>query len=365
MKNNEIYNEQNKERNKVVLDIITKGASLILIVISIVIYVAGPFVSYLFQGALSHEELFKITSISAIIILIFAVILYCMGTMKKFRELALCDNIIELNELSTMLNNNLETSDKLASHIRKCLNTTNENLVIESYIIYKISDYYIRLKKVREDTEDHRSIRLMNFSTLPASRNKSYTKDEISVKKYFNKELMFCKNKPESNVYKIVTIHTKEKLEECRNLVNGANKMKLHNFHLAYLNIDKFNNDLPELIGADIIGDEVFLMNPKYARITPKSNWAAIYMKSPIIAEKLGEYHHALWEEITDGRGYILYDGEKDIINPDIEDYWKKIEKRLVNNSNDENGYSDNNKIAHKKEIKIISWIKSLFLQKK
>jgi hypothetical protein len=302
------------DKNQTVKDAVTRGASIVLITISITITVI-PYLLYLLKDRiliLTDQTQLIIITISIVITLILALILYFIGTTKIFRNYLMRNNLIELDELTKQLR---LSSEKITNYANP-----KENIVTESYVIFDISLFFKKLIKVRESVKDNNAIRLMSFASNPIEEK---FKDKDNVLTYFSNELSFCKEKPDTAVYKIVSIHNKDKLIACKKLLREADKMDIKNFHVAYLNLRKFDNYLPEVIGVDIIGDVVFFMNPEYARITSRANWVSLYIKSEKIADIFREYHTALWEEIegNEERGVILYDGEKGGIIPHIDEY--------------------------------------------
>jgi len=320
--------EKGLERNDTFLDVVIKGASIVLIVVSVVIAVV-PYLLYLLKDdnilILSDQHQLLIITISAGITLFFAIVLFCIGTIKRFREIILHNNIKEINKLTNQL--------KASSDIITNAVTPRKNLVMESFKIpaNDINQFYKILIDLRENAQDNRSIRLMNFGPYPIQENSKHNDDTDYVQQYYDNELPFYKKNPNASIYKIVSIHTKEKLDEYKKLVNRAEKMSLRKFHLGYLNIKKFDNYPPDIIGVDIISDVALFMDPVYARITDESDYTALYIKSTDISETYREYHKALWREIRDdeGRGLILYDGETGGISPKIEEYWTRIEEQI------------------------------------
>jgi len=318
---------KNMKNNDTFLDVVIKGSSIILIVISIVITVV-PYLLFLLKEKniliLSDKNQLIIIAFSALITLIFAISLYCIGTIKRFREIILRNNLEELGELTKQL--------KKSSEIITNTVIPRKNIVMESFLIppNNINQFYEILINLRENAQD-RNIRLMNFGLHPFQENNKNNNDNNYIRQYFNDELSFYKKDPNASIYKIVSIHTKAKLDEYKKIVNQAKKMSLRNFHLGYLNIKKFDNYPPDIIGVDIISDVVLFMNPLYARITDESDYTALYIKSKEISETYRLYHKALWREIEDDeeRGLILYGGKNGGISPKIEEYWTRIEKQI------------------------------------
>jgi len=349
-------------------DIVIKGASLVLLFVSFVFacvpYLVPYLLNFLFDDTiqLTNDNLFKITAFSVGITLLFALALFCIGTMKQFRGLILRDNMEELNKITNQLK---QSSDSIADNV-----LSENNIVIESYIINDISTFFNKLIEVREKVQKNRNIRLMSFALNP---NEEEYKDKDGVKTYYNSELLFCNENKDMAVYKIVSIHTEKKLISCQNLVRKAEEMKLRNFNLAYLKLNKFGNHPPEIIGLDIIGDVVFLMNPEYARITSESDWVSLYIKSPSVSEIYRNYHKALWKTIKHDAskkcGLILYEGEGGGTSPRIEEYWAKIKEQINEDSKEQtpSTVADNKDSSDKKKTALFESLKAYakFLSKK
>jgi len=262
-------------------------------------------------------------------------------------------NIDKRNMLSAELNRLIKnTSDNLSTNVKN-LNDTSDNLsskienIPQSGIIQRSDElkstiaFYKHLNKARnriQESEDKKVIiRLTNYANTIIEEN--------DAKNYFENEIKFCNDKNSVQVFKIISIHTKKKFKQCKKLVDDAMTFQLTNFHLAYININEFNNDrLPKIIGAQIIEDEVILMDPSFARIDHGSlDRNPIFIKSSIIADMYFNYHEQLWSEIAkyhanpdgyknyDGySGYILYDGEGE--KPIDSNIWIKINRNMPEN---------------------------------
>jgi len=357
---------QDRERIKTISDIVLKGYSLTAIIITVIASSVNPIISKLFPiETLDSKILSTIIVPITAITMIFAVVLWFIGARKQFWDLALLKKFGELNDITERLNNITEANKDITKHIDNCKTNPIENIVRESCVITESSMFYEKLIEARERAQNKTSIRLTNFATHPVNRNDKNKDIANNNLNYFKNELAFYKNKPDIFVYKIVSIHTREKLKDCKDLVLEAERLKLGNYNLAYLNIEELNYNLPGVIGIDVIGDEVFLMNPEFARHTPKSGWVSIHMKSPKFAEIYTSYHNALWREIDEGRGYILYDGERGGISSKIEEYWKALEKNIEKLTDERRvnpeDCTNNHKTAEVTDVKVKTpWIKSL-----
>jgi len=335
-----------RERNDTFLDFVMKGASVISIFVSLSVVIIPILLKHLPDDGtkISEENVSWITISCTVIIYILALALYFLGTTEKFRNYLMRDNLIELDELTEQLK---ESGDHIADRI-----SPKENIVIESKLIKDIGQLFKKLIELRKKkAHSEQAVRLMSLSTDPVE--KKY-KDKKGVQKYYKDELSFCKRNPNTPVYKIFTIHSKQKLIDCKKLVKEAQHRAIPNLHLAYLNVKKFNNNLPNVIGVDIIGDSIFYMNPKYSRITNKPGWKTIYIKSQEIADIFSDYHNSLWEEIEKdpNRGLILYDGENDGISANIKTHWASIENQLHKDLNDKSDNSADEKKGSTSSIK-------------
>jgi len=334
-------------------DVVIKGASLVLLFVSLALTSTPYFVPYLLNFLLGDNlnitinNLSKITAFSIGIISFFAIILFCTGTIKGFRVLILRDDLDKLNKLTNQL--------KISSDIITNTVTPKKNLVQESFIIppNDINQFYKILIELREKAPDNNSIRLMNFGPHPIQANSENNEDIDYVRQYYANELLFYKKKPNASIYKIVSIHTKEKLEEYKTLVKKAEKMHLRKFNLGYLNIKKFDNYLPEVIGVDIINDVSLFMNPEHATITSKSEYTALYIKSPEISRIYRDYHKALWRAIEDDeeRGLILYGEKNGGISPKIEEYWARIEEQVNEDLEEQMPSTVNGNLGNTKKV--------------
>ena len=335
--------EDSIKNNKYFLGILMKGASFVLLVISIAVSVIIPFTANWFEAkgviVLSTEQFFKITIINASIILLFAIILYCICSIKRFRDILLKENIIELNELMGKVKSNLRNSSRLADHIENCKIDIRNNIVEKSCLITSEKSFYDHLTYASKDNKN-RIIRLTNFTKKLANDGESTYEDKKISSEYFNNELERYKNNPNAIIYKIVTIHTQDKLKELKALVKEAREKNVSNFNLAYLNIDKLDSHLPGIIGVQILDDEVILLNPRFARAISLADNHALYIKSSSIARIFERYHDDLWQEIKlKKRGFILIDIDNGGISDD-DSIWDKIEKQIdehINKSKDSN----------------------------
>jgi len=189
----------------------------------------------------------------------------------------------ELKEIADKINASKNLFEKIKSHL----------IVRESKLIENKNDFFDDLETARKNAPDNTEIRIMNF-TMTIKEQK-----EKNARDYFEKEIDFYYKRNNVKLFKIVSIHTKEKFKECWELLKKAKG--LENFHLAYLNIKEFNNNiLPKITGVQIINDVVILMHPTSARIDTPDHRKPIFIKSEEIAEIYSDYHRKIWEEIED-----------------------------------------------------------------
>ena len=212
---------------------------------------------------------------------------------------------------------------------------SRENIIIKSHKLGEGEFYnYLDEAKERIPNVDGKEIRLTNFARNLTENDLGQNSDN-----YFNNELQFYKDKFYVHVYKIISIHSKDKFRKCKKLTDKITD--LPNFHFAYLKIENFENEkLPKIIGVQIINDEVILMDPTVPLIAARNNFKnPIYIKSQEIAMIYSEYHRKLWNEIESfhngqngGRnnkysGYILYSLEHGKAGNDI---WKNINREML-----------------------------------
>jgi len=227
-----------------------------------------------------------------------------------------------------------ELTDKL-----RCIHIDESSVVRFKFI--EASDFYDYLDYARKNAK--KRVYLTNFSIIPY---------EIETKNsYFRKELSYCrslyKQNHEAKIKRIITIHTKDKLQLYKKIIKKMVDNDIKNFNLAYLHIDNFDETayLPGVIGIQIIDDDVIIMDPRIARIGQDE--PPILIQNPQIAAVFKEYHKKLWKEIEgsngpEERGCILYCGDygkeknKSIFN--ASNIWTTIENQMVQ----ENQSADN-----------------------
>ncbi|MCL2801215.1 MAG: hypothetical protein FWD28_05615 [Treponema sp.] len=334
--------ERVKVYSKKVVNTVRTGGSLIIFIISLSSSIIFPFITYKLQELkyfnIEPDKLFIINFTCAAAVLIVSIILFFIGTMKKFHDFILRNHLTELNNLSAKLNSNISVSKEMIKNIE------NSKYYMDNPKIINDDEMFFKYLNRAQNNIDSGSIRLTNFSKMLINDEECGRDGINNINDYFNKILKTYKEKTNKiAVYNIVSIHTLEKLNECKRLVEKANAMKLANFHLAYLYIEEdFENNLPNVIGVQIIGDEVLLMHPQFARLSNNAdNEKAIHIKSKVIADMYKNYYKLLWNEIkvNKKRGFLLYDGEKR--NTSINKYWTEIE-------NDVNIYNGKQKSCEK-----------------
>jgi len=231
-------------------------------------------------------KLFGIESLSKDLNVAIAIVVFC-GTMLLAFPVIVCINVVcNKNKLTEELK---EITSKL------CIVEDNKNIsfIERATLIMSKADFFKELDSARNSVSGVTDIRLMNFSKTIQEQD-----EEENIKKYYQQEIDFYREKNTVNLFKIVSIHTKEKLKECLNLAKAAEKEGLENFNLAYLNIEKFGDvTLPKIIGVQIIDDNVIFMNPTSARIDTQDN-QAVLIKSKLISQIYCEYHKKVWEGI-------------------------------------------------------------------
>jgi len=224
-------------------------------------------------------------------------------------------------------------------HIDDC--SRIDNLVRRSYMINDIDMYYQKLIEARQKINS-RDVYLTNFSTG------YYQSNNENRNKYYSTDFNFIKN-ISCKVFRIVTVHSPEKLLFLRELFKDAIKSESLKYHLAYLDIEEFSNEnddiLPGIVGMDIIGNEVIIMDFRYARALRKNDGFEnpLYIESEEIAHLCREYYKMIWNDISNEtptskrryQGYVLYNGATRKVHDDMDNIWKKIESRIpVKNQN-------------------------------
>jgi hypothetical protein len=294
------------------------------------------------------------------IIIISLVIFICLSpvlilsTLKCLRRFIVDEEIeeknIELSEelhkLASNLNMSTEKLEKsinqnehyfekvITPHIDDCSKV--DNLVKKSYMINDIDMYYEKLIEARQKV-NNKNVYLTSFSTMP------YNDDNENRNRYYSTDFEFIKH-ISCKVFRIVTVHSSEKLLFLRELFEDAIKSGSLKYHLAYLNIEEFSDKtgdiLPGIVGMDIIGNEVIIMDFRYARALRKNKGFEnpLYIESEEIAFFCRNYYEKIWDDISDEtpvfkrryQGYVLYNGAaRKKVHDDMDNIWKKIESNI------------------------------------
>ena len=237
-----------------------------------------------------------------------------------------------------------EITDKLVISKDHLEEIKGFSLIKKAELIKSKADFFKVLDKARKSTPENGNteIRLMNFAKTIQEQQK-----EENARKYYKQEIDFCQERRDVKLFKIVSIHTKEKFIECWKMAKEAEKNELENFYLAYLHMSDFEEvTLPKIIGVQIIDDNVIFMHPTSARIDTADHREPIFIQSKEIAEIYSDYHRELWKEIKKYHkqwlardlkdeekkeygyiGHILYTGEKKTSSEDR--VWKDINDGL------------------------------------
>ncbi|MDR1002321.1 MAG: hypothetical protein LBL82_03505 [Oscillospiraceae bacterium] len=214
----------------------------------------------------------------------------------------------------------------------------NENIIMESRIIRSDLEFYQLIDSLRDRAQKRA---YSTYYTVTPIHNQ-----RIDVS-YFDKDVSFCKSHPQVEVRRIITIHSERKFDMCQKMVERFKDGSITNFHLAYLNINNFDeyDYQPPVMGMQIFDDEIIIMNPKVARITSPFK-PCLYIKSKEIADIFASYHDELWNKIANSDkndhpkkklGYILKDGTEvnnteavwDFIKNQVKpQYWKNEDKK-------------------------------------
>jgi len=276
---------------------ISNAISVLLVVVYVIFYNS-------LSGLITSTVFATIYLCTATTIIGMFVTVYIMSVHVKLKR------FVDTGEIYTTHN---ECYAKSACEILK--DFMENNVVNKSKIILN-DEYYTLLKETRRRANKH--ILLTNFTKNPEANEtgNNYFIDDV--------DLIKTANIP---VYRIVTIHNEEKLSLCKKMVEMAQSNNLRNFYLAYLNVENFG-PIPPLIGVDIVDDEVFILNPRKARVSnTEPDGEHVYIKSKEIADTFKKYHHKIWNEISDHNlGYHLYSGNNGV-SRNIDFYWDEIAK--------------------------------------
>jgi len=321
------------------------------IAVFLVIIVANAY-SATIGGSISFFNLLCITFFVTLFVYAFLAPVLAIPYVKGLRGLVIDEDIekknMELSEKLCTITNNLQEStaichesigknekyfDMSIKHMGDCRKINN--IVRKSYMIKNVDEYYQHLKKARENA-DGKDVYLTHFST------KHYIIDNKNRDEYYSTNIDFIKH-TRCDVYRIVTVHTQEKLEFLQKLVNDAKKSEAANYYLAYLNIERFSDEngdmLPGIVGMDIIENEVIIMDFRYARALKKNDIFEnpLYIESEEIADMCRAYYKEIWDEISEEtpasrrryKGYVLYNGALRKPHEDIDTIWKEIESKI------------------------------------
>jgi hypothetical protein len=330
-------------------------ASLVLFFLSLVTNFHSDKMSFSTSLGTAVIILFIIFAISAPVF-----IMYNIKGLRRFiidekiedKNFILSENISNstnnLQKLTKKLDDFIDHDEnhikKIRTHIDECPRITRDNFVSKSYMINEIAEYYKHLTKARQKA-DNGKVYLTSFST------RIYATDNKERNDYYLNDFELIKNK-ECQVYRIVTVHSSEKLIYLRELFDDAVKHKSEKYNLAYLDIEEFsdgtNNKLPDIVGMQIIGDEIFIMDFRYARALTRIGFKKLlYMESKETADMCREYYEMIWKEIsvsnesdTDKsyhryKGYILYDGTTQSVHKNIDVIWEEIENKILAKNQD------------------------------
>lgn len=323
-----------KKPTAIIVVIVLGAANAVMIVVNTI-----------FPGdILSRPTVYVIVGSCVALTLLISVPFYCIYMIKRLRNYIIDKNIVEqinkthdentktmdkLSDLTAQLHSCIKSSEKLSEHIDICPRIVEHNIVEKSYIIQNVSDYYKLLKEARQRAVSG-TVRLMDFSTMPHNHDLHEKNNERSD--YYLNEVEFWKSHKDVQIYRIVTIHSVKKLINTRTLIENLEKSKLDNFHLACLDIDNFSNSrLHEVVGMQLINDEVILMDFRYARANSTNGFnKPLYIKSKETSDFFSNYYKFLWNEIANNnRGWILYNGETGV-HSDFDYIFKSIEYKLT-----------------------------------
>jgi len=318
---------------KIIIDHIISSSTIIIVISFFLVSLFLPKVAVILNLSPLPEHIYYIMIIVALIgtLLIILPIIILININRDRNK-----HTEELKEIVKICSINEDVFKKI-----KCI-----SLIKEIKLLNNKKEFFNVLDTERTQVKNTK-ICLMNFTrTIQEQINK-----EEKAKKYYEKEFKYCSEKENDNVklYRIVSIHTKDKFEECWHMANKANEAGLKNFNLAYIDIANFddNNVLPEITGVQIIGDVVILIDPCAAGIDSQQHENSIFIRSEEIAEIYKSYYDALWDEIKEYdrelhtanpeignkkgfTGFILYSGERNERKRILEHkYWEIINKNL------------------------------------
>jgi hypothetical protein len=358
-KKEESKKSENKTKSEMVKTFFDMNKNIIVTIGSFVLFFISIFVG-VFSGS-NISVLLGVRTVIIISLVIFACLspVLILHTIKGLRHFIVDEELEkknrkisdELSELASSLQISIKKFDKsidknehyfkdvIIPHIDECSRV--DNLVRRSRMINNVDDYYQQLTKAREQAVG-KNVYLTNFSTKPYLNDNKY-RDE-----YYSTDIEFIKRN-ECQVYRIVTVHSLEKLVFLKKLVEDAKNNEPVNYNLAYLDIEEFSNEtgdkLPGIIGMDIIENEVIIMDFRYARALRKHDGfeRPLYIESEKIADMCRDYYKMIWEDISDEtpmskrryNGYKLYNGSTKSVNEGIDNIWKEIESKITVKNSD------------------------------
>ena len=214
------------------------------------------------------------------------------------------------------------TDDHMHNKFQNDLTEVNKNLYrfnnASIEVLQTYDDFYSKLTKCRLSSKSE--LLLTQLDPWPPS---TYG-DEGTRKSYFDNDVSYFKTHPNVNVYRIISIETKEKLQWVRELIESTKD--LPNLYLAFVNIKNIVNSVPfpKMLSLQIVdGEEAFLLNPQYSYM-PRAYKPCYYIKNGSVVQIYVDYYKKIWDVLckSDDSGIIgkygclLKDG-KDITNYD------------------------------------------------
>jgi hypothetical protein len=280
--------------------------------------------------------------------LIIAIPIFLVPSLPELRKYLISDTIINNIHESSANNKDLahsltQNNNSLSDSLKKVTDDLIASNEIVNYLrqssdkirIIESRQFFTELDYARKNAS--KRVLLTSFSKK-IYRSNSNKSNNDSLEKEINqcRESSYpCK--------KIITLHTKEKFETYKNVIENIKEPVA--WKVAYLDINKIEDaKLPRIIGFQIIDDTVIIMDPLVACVTdPEKNndYKIMVINNKDAADVFEKYYEKLWEQIESSsepniidyktphkghKGYILYDGDEYSASPEI---WKTIEDRI------------------------------------
>ena len=271
--------------------------------------------------------------LGAVISLFFTIAFYIITGNKPIKD------------TTDILHDNIEKLTEIKDRMKTCSNLVIRKMKTEE-------EYILKYEQSRsKDNSDNKSYFLTSFSIYPSDLTSMEVATGKGGDKYIENELIFCQESGEFNAHikRIISIHSTVKFYVTRKIIEKASDKKdlTNNLQIAYLNLKNYEglSFVPEVIGAQVFYDELYLMNPEFACISQHDNTKLPFLiKSLELASVFEEYYENILHEISQSNdpqqlGVILYNGG--IAHTIEEKTWEKIYMNIPDKYREPSSYSE------------------------